>query len=49
MVLGIVLMALIGVPESRYFLAAAIPLGAVFGFILWRIHQFEPTTLRRRR
>jgi hypothetical protein len=47
--LGIVVMALIGIPESRYFLAAAIPLGALFGFILWRIHQFEPTALRRRR
>ena len=47
--LGIVVMALIGVPESRYFLAAAIPLGALFGFILWRIHQFEPAALRRRR
>jgi len=47
--LGIVAMALIGVPESRYFLAAAIPLGTLFGFILWRIHQTEPTALRRRR
>jgi len=48
-VLGIILIALIGVPESRYFLAASIPLGALFGFILWRIHQVEPTALRRRR
>lgn len=48
-VLGIVLIALIGVPESRFFLAAAIPLGALFGFILWRIHQAEPIALRRRR
>jgi len=46
--LGIVLIALIGVPESRYFLAAALPLGALFGLILWRIHQFVPTALRRR-
>jgi len=48
MVLGIVLIALIGVPESRYFLAGAIPLGALFGLILWRTHQVEPLALRRR-
>jgi len=45
--LGVIVMALIGVPESRYFLAAAVPLGALFGFILWRVHQVEPTALRR--
>lgn len=47
--LGIVVIALIGVPESRYFLAAAIPLGALIGFVLWRIYQIEPIALRRRR
>ncbi len=47
--LGIVLIALIGIPESRYFLAAAIPLGVLFGFILRRVHSFEPIALRRRR
>ncbi len=45
--LGIVVIALVGVPESRYFLAAAVPLGATFGFILWRAHQPEPLGLRR--
>lgn len=49
MVLGIVLIALIGVPESRYFLAAALPLGALFGFILWRVHQAHPIALRGKR
>lgn len=43
--IGIVVIALIGIPESRYFLAAAVPLGALFGFILWRMHQVEPTAL----
>lgn len=47
--LGIVVIALIGVPESRYFLAAALPLGASFGFILWRLHQAQPTALRLKR
>jgi len=47
--LGIVLIGLIGVPESRYFLAAALPLGALFGFILWKSHQVERIALRRRR
>lgn len=46
--LGIVVIALVGVPESRYFLAAAIPLGALFGLVLWRLHQFQPSTIRRR-
>jgi len=47
MALGIVLIALIGVPESRYFLAGALPLGALFGFILWKSHQTQPIGLRR--
>ncbi|HXJ47375.1 MAG TPA: hypothetical protein VNK47_11920 [Candidatus Dormibacteraeota bacterium] len=45
--LGIVLVALIGVPESRIFLAAALPLGGLFGFVLWRLHQWKPGPLRR--
>jgi hypothetical protein len=44
---GIILMSLIGLPESRYFLAAAIPLGALVGLILWRLHQNEPARLPR--
>jgi hypothetical protein len=46
--LGIVLMALIGVPESRLFLAAALPLGAIFGLVLWKLHEWKPSPLRRR-
>lgn len=47
--LGIVLIALIGVPESRYFLAAALPIGTLFGFVLWKLHQVQPTALRGKR
>jgi len=46
---GIVVMALIGVPESRYLLAGALPLGGLLGYILWRIHQVEPTAAARKR
>jgi len=45
--LGIILMALIGIPESRIFLAASLPLGAIFGLILWKLHQWKPSSLRR--
>jgi hypothetical protein len=45
--LGIVLIALIGVPESRIFLAAALPLGGLFGLVLWKHHQWKPSSLRR--
>jgi len=47
--LGIILICLIGVPESRYFLAAALPLGALFGLVLWKSHQGQPIALRRTR
>jgi hypothetical protein len=43
---GIVLIALIGMPESRYFLAGALPLGALFGLILWKAHQWKPGALK---
>jgi len=46
---GIVLIALIGVPESRYLLAGALPLGALLGYVLWKMHEWEPYALRRRR
>src|SRR5215831_2261887 len=46
---GIVLIALIGVPESRYLLAGALPLGGLLGYILWRIHQTEPMALAPKR
>jgi len=45
--LGIVLIALIGLPESRIFLAAALPLGGLFGLVLWKLHQWKPSPLRR--
>ena len=48
-VLGIVLIALIGVPESRLFLALALPIGALFGIGLWKLHQRQPIALRRKR
>lgn len=47
--LGVILIALVGVPESRYFLAGALPLGALLGFILWKSHQVQPTALGRKR
>ena len=47
--LGIVLIALIGLPESRIFLAAALPLGGLFGFVLWKLHQWKPSPLRRQK
>lgn len=36
---GIVLIALISLPEARQFLAGAVALGGVFGFALWMIHR----------
>jgi len=45
--LGIIVMALIGIPESRLFLAAALPLGAIFGLVLWKLHEWKPSSLRR--
>ena len=45
--LGIIVMALIGIPESRFFLAAALPLGAIFGLVLWKLHEWKPSSLRR--
>jgi hypothetical protein len=47
--LGIILMALIGLPVSRIFLAVALPLGALFGYVLWRSHQREPYAQGRKR
>jgi hypothetical protein len=46
---GIVLIALVGVPESRYLLAAALPLGALLGYGLWKLHEREPFALARKR
>ena len=48
-VAGIVLVGLIGVPESRYLLAGALPLGGLLGYALWKLHQREPYALQRKR
>src|SRR5215813_12619704 len=48
-VVGVVLTGLIGVPEARYLLAGALPLGALLGFALWRLHEWEPYALRSKR
>ena len=36
---GVVLVAVIALPEAREFLAGAVALGSVFGFILWLVHR----------
>jgi hypothetical protein len=36
---GIILMVLISVPESRWFFAGSVALGAAFGFVLWLRHR----------
>lgn len=38
-VVGVLLLGLIGIPEARWFFAASLVLGALFGFVLWRHHQ----------
>jgi hypothetical protein len=38
-VLAIMVMVLVGIPESRPFLAAALLLGGILGYILWRRHR----------
>ena len=46
---GVVLLGLIGLPASRYLLAGAIPLGALLGFVLWKLHGADPYAVRRGR
>lgn len=36
---GFILMALVGVPESRSFFALSLTLGTVLGFVLWLWHR----------
>ena len=48
-VIGVVLLGLMGVPEARYLLAGALPLGGLLGFALWKLHQREPYALQRKR
>lgn len=38
-VLGMVLIALIGIPESRWFFGATVLVGSVTGYLLWRRSQ----------
>jgi hypothetical protein len=38
-VLGLIFMGIVGLPEARWFFAGALPLGALCGYILWRIHS----------
>ncbi len=38
-VLGFILMALVGVPESRYFFLASLSLGTALGLVLWAWHR----------
>ena len=38
-VLGMVLIALIGIPESRWFFGATVLLGSAAGYFLWRRNQ----------
>jgi len=47
--LGIIVIGLVGVPEARYFLAGALPLGTLLGLLLWNLHQRQPGTPRRPR
>jgi|GEM_PF-6512236 hypothetical protein len=35
-------MALIGLPVACYFLLYALPLGALLGFALWKLHNSDP-------
>jgi hypothetical protein len=38
-VFGILLLALIGIPEARLFFAGSLVLGSVFGLFLWLRHR----------
>lgn len=40
-VLGMLLIALIGIPESRWFLGATVLVGGVTGYLLWRRNQLK--------
>jgi hypothetical protein len=36
---GVVLIALIALPEARVFFVGSVAVGAVFGFFLWLVHR----------
>jgi hypothetical protein len=38
-VIGVLFMGFVGLPEARWFLALAIPAGAVCGLFLWLHHR----------
>ena len=38
-VFGMLLLALIGIPEARWFFAGSLVLGSVFGLFLWLRHR----------
>jgi hypothetical protein len=38
-VIGFIVMALVAIPEARWFLAASVILGAALGLILWLLHR----------
>jgi hypothetical protein len=38
-VIGLLTMGIVGLPEARWFLALAVPAGAVCGFFMWFYHR----------
>jgi len=36
---GLLLIGIVGLPEARWFLSVAVPLGGICGFFLWRSHR----------
>ena len=36
---GLILVALLGLPEARWFFAGVFPLGGLSGYLLWRSHR----------
>ena len=38
-VVGLLFMGFVGLPEARWFLALAVPLGCLCGFSLWLYHR----------
>src|SRR5260221_10763819 len=38
-VIGVLFMGFVGLPEARWFLALAVPAGAICGFFMWLRHR----------